>query len=233
MIVRPIFFTSHEDRWLDLCRALGGTVATENPGWTVVDLGRGRLAIHHAEPGDELDGTITMAFEVDNAPEFTESLGLEQEQKALIEEGRCVEIYHPALPRFTIDTKESDARPSGHVMVAPLFVTPDVPSAMEFVSRLGIPLRARANSGDYVDYASADGAFAIHIGDETGTTPGFETDNLDSLIKPLHDAGFRATIVDENFGRTLRVENPDDSSHDAEIWICETQSDFHGYSRGE
>ena len=39
-------------------------------------------------------------------------------------------------------------------------------------------------------------------------------------------------FIDETYGRTLRVENPDDASVEAEIWINETQTDLYGYREG-
>ena len=56
--------------------------------------------------------------------------------------------------------------------------------------------------------------------------------DVTALIEPLQAAGFRATLIDETYGRTLRVENPDDASVEAEIWINETQTDLYGYREG-
>ena len=59
-----------------------------------------------------------------------------------------------------------------------------------------------------------------------------EHPDLDQLSENLRAASIRATLIDETFGRTLRVEHPDDPSTAAEIWINEPQTDLYGYRQG-
>ena len=94
----------------------------------------------------------------------------------------------------------------------------------------GLQRRLTSDSGDWADLVG-DGIVGVHIGQEESTVMAFEATDVEALEQPLTDAGFRVALVDEAYGRTLRVEHPDDPRQEAEIWINETQTDFYGYRR--
>ena len=71
----------------------------------------------------------------------------------------------------------------------------------------------------------------VHVGEDESTVMAFETTDVEALKEPLEQAGFRVALVDEAYGRTLRVEHPDDPRQEAELWINETQTDTYGYTR--
>lgn len=119
---------------------------------------------------------------------------------------------------------------SGAVQVAPLLCTPQVEETAQMLAGQGLQRRLTSDSGDWADLVG-DGIVGVHIGQEESTVMAFEATDVEALERPLTDAGFRVTLVDEAYGRTLRVEHPDDPRQEAEIWINETQTDFYGYRR--
>ena len=119
---------------------------------------------------------------------------------------------------------------SGTVQVAPLLCTPDVEETARMLAGQGLRRRLTSDSGDWADLAG-DGLVGVHVGEDESTVMAFETADVEALKEPLEQAGFRVALVDEAYGRTLRVEHPDDPRQEAELWITETQTDTYGYMR--
>lgn len=126
-----------------------------------------------------------------------------------------------------------DERPgAGIVQVAPLLCTPEVEETAARLAEQGLRRRLTADSGDWADLVG-DGLVGVHVGEAESTVMAFEAAHVEALKEPLEREGFRVTLVDEAYGRTLRVEHPDDPRQEAEIWINETQTDTYGYRRHE
>ena len=96
----------------------------------------------------------------------------------------------------------------------------------------GLRRRLTSDSGDWADLAG-DGLVGVHVGEVESTVMAFEASDVEALEEPLEQSGFRVALVDEAYGRTLRVEHPDDARQESEIWINETQTDTYGYTRHE
>lgn len=121
---------------------------------------------------------------------------------------------------------------SGSVQVAPLLCTPQVEKTAQMLASRGLRRRLTSDSGDWADLAG-DGLVGVHVGEDESTVMAFEATDVEALKEPLEQAGFRVALVDEAYGRTLRVEHPDDPRQEAELWINETQTDTYGYTRHE
>lgn len=98
--------------------------------------------------------------------------------------------------------------------VMPIRYSSDVDAAMRFYHALGLDVGPMSRPGAWAELPAASGMLAIHKGDpsEAGTCElAFEADEpLDDVVTRLRDAGFEpAPIVDENFGRSVRVRDPD------------------------
>lgn len=119
---------------------------------------------------------------------------------------------------------------SGSVQVAPLLCTPQVEETAQLLAGQGLQRRLTSDSGDWADLVG-DGIVGVHIGEEESTVMAFEAADVQALKEPLEEAGFRVALMDEAYGRTLRVEHPDDARQEAEIWINETQTDTYGYTK--
>ncbi len=232
MIIRMTCFTAEMERWSALAEALCGIRIVDGDVWRVYALAGGRLALHAVHPGDTLRGTCSIAGDVANLQEFMDVVHPREGQLELVESehGPSIVATSPALPDFLIDLREGEVVHSGKTQVAPLFFSPDVMAGARFLVSLGLSVRLSSEAHTYVDFVD-DGVVAIHIGDPT-CGYGFEHPDVVELVDPLTEAGFRVTLIDESYGRTLRVENPDDPAIEAEIWINQTQTDLYGYREG-
>lgn len=98
-----------------------------------------------------------------------------------------------------------------------LFVT-DVPAARGFFTALGLRTDATGRAGGWIELAGAGGLLGLHTvaGTDEPRRPGecalsFVADEpLEAVWDRLHAAGHAdAHIVDEGYGRSLRVRGPD------------------------
>lgn len=112
--------------------------------------------------------------------------------------------------------------------------TADVPAQKQFLEALGLAPRVGSDNGGWVDLAGDGGLVGLHTVASTDEAhaPGdtgfsFEADEpLEAVAGRLHAAGFPdAHIIDESFGRSLRVTDPEGFG----IQINEAMADLHGY----
>ena len=98
--------------------------------------------------------------------------------------------------------------------VMPIRYSTDVDAAVRFYRALGLDAGPTSRPGVWVEMPAAAGLLAIHKAgaDEAGACElAFEADEpLTDVVARLRDAGFAPrAIVDENFGRSVRVLDPD------------------------
>ena len=120
--------------------------------------------------------------------------------------------------------------------VRPVRFTNDVAAMRRFLEAVGLEARIASENGGWVDFTMAStGMAALHeaAGAATAyqagqTSLSFEADEpLEPLLDRLHAAGFTdAHIIDEAYGRTLFVTDPDG------VWVAidGAQTDLRGYS---
>lgn len=114
------------------------------------------------------------------------------------------------------------------VSVLPLWMTPTVDEAAQIMIRLGLGPRLRSDSGEWADFSGAHGLAAVHREESPQVVLAFESADLDPLAARLRTSGLRGDIVDENYGRSLRIDDPDGGE---EIMVNETIRDLYGYRR--
>ncbi|KPL30916.1 glyoxalase [Streptomyces anulatus] len=100
--------------------------------------------------------------------------------------------------------------------VLPIRYVADVAASRRFYTGLGLALRPDLSVDVWVHLSAGAGAVGIHDaavsqGRPPGTTElGFTTDEpLEAVADRLNDAGYAYDLVDENFGRSIRVTDPD------------------------
>lgn len=112
--------------------------------------------------------------------------------------------------------------------------THDVPRMEAFLEALGLRADLASEPGTYVQLDAAAGAAVLHSAAtaDDPTMPGttvlsFEADEpLEAVRDRLAAAGFAgAEIVDESFGRSLRIVDPDG----VPIQVNEAMADLYGY----
>ncbi len=118
-------------------------------------------------------------------------------------------------------------------VVRPVRFTDDIPAMQAFLERLGLQPRISSNRPGWVDLAGAAGLVALHsakdstTGAEHGETRlSFELEDAAAAAADLRDAGFEASVIDESWGRTLELTDPD-----GRMMLCDERSDdLYGYT---
>jgi catechol 2,3-dioxygenase-like lactoylglutathione lyase family enzyme len=101
--------------------------------------------------------------------------------------------------------------------VMPIRYVADMEAAAKFYTALGLVAGDGSRSGNWAELGAAGGMLGLHTArssaaDEPGHIElSFEADEpLEAIAGRLAAAGFEAeAILDENFGRSLRVTDPD------------------------
>jgi|1186.fasta_scaffold492929_2 hypothetical protein len=105
------------------------------------------------------------------------------------------------------------------IRLAPVYFTADMARAGDFMAALGFTVEAAHRKGGWAELAAPSALLCLHSGlSDRGMTPGetalsFDSDeDPDTVVERLADAGFTdAVVLDENFGRIVRVTGPDGS----------------------
>jgi len=114
--------------------------------------------------------------------------------------------------------------------------TDDIPQMQAFLTALGLRGDLASAAGSYVQLDADAGAAALHTAAgadgprRTGDTDiSFESDELlEDVRDRLVAAGFGdAVVLDESFGRSLRVTDPDG----VPVQVNASMTDLHGYTR--
>ncbi|XAS68546.1 VOC family protein [Micrococcaceae bacterium Sec5.7] len=253
--VRPIHFTSRLQRWGQLLTDLGLVKTMDRGEWVEFDAGSGRVALHFAAQGSAEDGTTAFGVEVGDLTEFARRTNLAGAATG----GTTAELIqadHGPSCRVTGQDKFSfladpatraadgtwatspDADPA--LAASIMWITPDSAAARQDLANIGARPRVSSDSGDWADFTAKNGGrIGVHIGGVVTAGPlGFEYDgDLATLLDRLTAAGHAAHIVDESYGRTLHVANPDfadlpENPTGPTIWILERQTDLYGYTEG-
>jgi hypothetical protein len=104
------------------------------------------------------------------------------------------------------------------IRLTPLYYTGDTGKAAAFFAALGFTdVVTRSRTGTWVELDARDALLCLHgLPSDDGMPRGssgisFESDDdPDELAARLRDAGYLdAMVIDENFGRSLRVTGPD------------------------
>ncbi|RIQ36745.1 hypothetical protein [Jiangella rhizosphaerae] len=225
LTVRPIRRTPHADAWVRVVEALGGVVVGRDGDRVDLALGQGRVAVVHAgESGAEL------GFE---APDLL-AVAAECERNGLatVTAGGRLEITGPDGLRVHVDEHPPVATPPGvdpALSTLPLWYSPDVAGAAGVLDRLGLAVRIASHTGDWVDFVAPGGGFvAAHGAGRPSVQLSFEYDgDVRALAARLTTRGLTASVVDENYGLTVRVPDPDGG----QIFVNQVQTDLHGYRR--
>jgi len=97
--------------------------------------------------------------------------------------------------------------------VLPIRYCADIEASTRFYRTLGLELGSATRPGSWVELPAAAGILALHRTTEHAgdCELAFEADEpLEAVAARLADAGFpTGPIVDESFGRSLRVRDPD------------------------
>lgn len=113
------------------------------------------------------------------------------------------------------------------MQVMPIRFVRDIEAAAQFYKALGLLTTATQRSGGWMELTGDGGILALHRAtdeDESTELSLLTTEPLEQVVRRLILAGFEAgAILDESFGRSMRVIDPDGVSvqineHDTELY---------------
>lgn len=249
IMTRPVRFTTDMAPLRTMFQALGGRCLADYGSWVVYAFDHGRIALHAADEHCP-SGVTTFGFETDDLPGLTarSAEAAPAGVRITVEEtahGTAVVVRGVDGTTFTVDPLTEEAATTDRqevtgpvgVSVAPLWFTHDTATAVQTLTALGAQPRIGSKDGGWTDLRTDSGLVAVHtaataetISPSAGATVGlsFEhTGDIDDLLGPLQDAGIEAATIDESYGRSLRMPDPDRPGE--QIWINEQQQDLYGY----
>ncbi|NYE95847.1 hypothetical protein FHU41_002097 [Psychromicrobium silvestre] len=241
--VRPIHFTSRVEAFLPLLDALGLVNDLAEQDWLEFSAGQGRLALHRVEAQSADDGVTYLGFEARDLEVFASRTREAGTQAELIQaaHGPTVQVTGGDGLQFLVDPSEQWEATAGAnplLSVNTLWYTSDVAGAAQDLRNIGAIPVATAINGRVDDFTAKNGGkILVH----TAPTPrhgelGFGyLGALEELQEQLSQRGFTSHIIDETYGRTLHLPNPDfqelpNNPTGPTIWINEeNQTDNYGY----
>lgn len=231
MSVQAIIYTTHQDLWRSLAKALGMVALGEPSDVWEEHAGRGILAIHGCTAGNQKVGMTEIHLLVSDLDELITTLiarGFAHSVEDAEGVGRIV-VAHDAQGVTISASEDNGSQTDGPLTVMPLQFTPDVSSAAELYKAFGLAPRIAADAGGWIDFTfDGGGLAALHQDDAISLGLTFEySGNIDDLAQRLRDSGHEPVVVDEAYNRTLQVATPDRGT----LWINEESQDLYGYSR--
>lgn len=235
--VRPLQFVTDVARWRAFYLDLGLVpTADDADGWTVLAAGSGRLALHHAHPGDLLAGRALLRWEVPDLAAYRDAVvaGGVPVRELVTADGPALALDLPAVGRVQVDPAQLD---DGAAPVSPdvlsvvgLHYTDATTACADAAARVGWRRRITSDAGTWADLVGG-GVLAFHDGERVcvNSEPVCEVALEAGDLRPVHAralaAGHDVVLVDEAYGRALRVRTPSGG----ELWVNETQRDLYGF----
>lgn len=226
--VQQIRYTGDPERWWALAERLGFTAAGEPaPEWAEFD-GGGVLALHRTADAHPA-GRVDLHLLVDDLVATQARLaGFDVSRNAMAGVGVVLTVR--ARSGLAVTVSEGARRASnGPIAVQPIWFQPDVDEARAILEALGLRAELVADRGGWVEmHADGGGSIGVHGAEEAGFGLSFVARDVDALAVNLTDAEFPASVVDEAYGRSLRIPDPDGG---ADVWVNAVQDDLYGYHR--
>lgn len=237
MIARPVEVTHHVDAWCTLLSALGATVLLDD-GRMEALLGSGRVALRPPTTSEACGTHLGFAVAEPDVTALAATLPAAGAQLTAVD---ATTWRVTAADGTALTLTDAAATPIGDAaaaradapVVEPLWYTPDVPAAVGVLTALGLRRRIASTSGGWVDLeAPRGGLTAAHRDAVVRAELAFEHADLDALLARVTDAGVQAVLVDEAYGRSLRLPHPDSPADPSRaVFVNETQRDLYGFTR--
>lgn len=221
--VTPIQFTDHPSAWRELLVALGMKAVVEAEEWSEFDCPSGGVRLHAASP-QHPSGTALLAFEVGDLYEFARRTRQDGGEVDVVEleHGPTALISGPdgVVLQATVSTRDTPEGEAG-LHVLPVWSATDVHGAVATLRAIGARDDEANTAGDWRQFTAKNGGLiAVHADTESGAALSFQYDaDLERLRARLSAADIEVTLVDEAYGRSLRIANPDGGG---DIWVNET-----------
>lgn len=219
--IQQIVYANDTAAWHRLAEALGLVAPyPATPEWGEFH-GHGSLAIHVASD-DYPSGRVDLHLLVDDldaAEQALQEFGVTRTEMS----GMGEILILPGDARVTVAEGTVPAR-AGSLAMQPIWFATDLARPRRILEALGLRPTIAADRGGWVEFEGDAGSVGLHHGEAESIGLSFVASGLDELAATLQDAGFDAAIIDEAFGRTIRL-----AAETGEVWINEPQQDLHGY----
>lgn len=223
--VQQILYADDTAAWHGFAQALGFDAPyPPTPEWAEFH-GRGSFAVHAASealPAGRVDLQL-LVDDLDAAEHALAAFEVSRETMAGVGEilfvscGITVGVSEGSIPVH-------ERAP----LVQPIWFATDLDEPRRILEALDLRAFISADRGGWTEVVSDAGNVGLHHADSPTVGLSFVADDLDVLGERLCDAGYDAAVVDEAFGRTVRLPSPEGGD---EVWINEPQSDLYGYHR--
>lgn len=224
--VQQILYADDTAAWHGLVQVLGFDAPhPPTPEWAAFH-GRGSFAVHAASealPAGRVDLQV-MVDDLDVAERALADFEVSRETMAGVGEILFVSCG------ITVGVSEgSVAVREGAPLVQPIWFATDLDEPRRILEALGLRAFISADGGGWTEMVSDAGNVGLHLADSPTVGLSFVADDLHAIAERLRAAGYDATIVDEAFGRTVRLPSPEEGEGGDEVWINEPQRDLYGY----
>lgn len=244
LTVQPIHFTADHAAWKEFYLGLGlRETSADAPFLTVLAAGSGQLLLAEVPAGSQLDGVRLVEFtvpELETHAVALEAAGVPVHRVGLAERAAiAVDLPQGRLHicQSAIGAGAAPFDPAGLNLGALLYAPAEmVAPGAGALAPYGLTPRIASDSGGWTDLVG-NGLFAFHDGDlrtvanDAPNQPVVsvlgETGDLTALAGQVEGRGLEARIIDEAYGRSLRVIQPDGE----ELYVNESMQDLYGYHR--
>lgn len=227
--IQQILFTAHATQWHRLATALGLIPPyAPTPEWAEFN-GNGILAIHHDTP-EYVPGRVDIHLLVDDLAAAERAVSdFDIERGTMEGVGELLTVRTSSGVTITVSAGGGIIR-SGKIAVQPIWFQTDLDEPRRILEALGLQAKIVSNRGGWVELVADGGGFlGLHHGDKPHIGLSFlASGDLDAHAARLREAGFDPAIIDEAFGRTIRLPDPDGGE---DVWINGVQDDLYGYQR--
>lgn len=229
-VVQQIVYTAQPERWWALAEALGFVAPfPPEPVWGEFHAD-GALAVHRAFE-DRAAGAVDIHILVDDLDSAAAALAdFEVDRVVMDGVGELLTVHTSSGSAITVAAGAPMAprRATAAIAVQPIWFEPALREPRRILEALGMRAGIVADRGGWVEMEADGGTVGLHEGERRVGLSFSARGDLDRLASRLTDAGFRASVVDEAFTRTVRVADPDGGE---DVWINGVQDDLHGYHR--
>lgn len=246
LTVQPVQFSSDYARWREFYLKLGlRPTEAVDPMVTVLTADSGQLMLGEVPVGHPLDGIRLVEFTVPDADAHAAALELSGATVNRVQlahrrqESIAVDLPQGRVHISTATVTDGIAGfdPAGLNIGALLYCPAEtIPAGAETLARYGLSPRVASDNGGWTDL-TGNGVFAFHdsplhtVSNDAPNQPVVqvlgETGDVLRLAAELEDRGLQATVIDESYGRSLRVLQP----NGRQLYINETMHDLYGYHR--
>ncbi|MGI6879797.1 hypothetical protein [Microbacterium sp. gxy059] len=223
--IQQILFTDRGDEWRRIAEALGFSAPyPPSPEWAEFH-GGGSFALHRVMD-DHPAGSVDLHVLVDDLDHAERALAAFRPDRFVME--GVGETLAARIGGISFTVGEGSAGGGGAVAVQPIVFAPDLADLRTALEALGVRPVIASESGGWVELATdGGGSLGLHHAEEPRVGLSFlSAEDPDALAARLREEGFAAAVIDEAFGRTVRLPDPDGGEG---VWINEVQTDLHGY----